>query len=63
MAHNDKNKKAKKAREAIARSRGIARDVHFELGGTPATWRGIHTVTKNGRREASRRACRDRREW
>jgi hypothetical protein len=36
------------------------RKAHFASGGDLATWRGIHTVQKDRRKEASRKACRNR---
>jgi len=41
-----------------AAQRGIDRKEHFEGGGTLSSWRGIHQVTTDRRRESSRRACR-----
>jgi len=38
--------------------RGIARREHFAAGGTPATWRGVSSVTENARAHAKRRGCR-----
>jgi len=52
-------KAANKARKAAsARQRGLDRAAHFAAGGDLASWRGVHTVTTDRKREASRRACR-----
>ena len=52
--------KSKKAQlKALARIRGLERKAHFENGGTLSDWRGgVHTVTKNRKKEQSRKACR-----
>jgi len=57
MNKESKNK-SKRLRKAISAQRGIRRSDHFADGGSPAEWRGIKTVTKNRKREASRRGCR-----
>lgn len=54
-----KNSKAKQQLKALARIRGIERKAHFENGGTLSDWRGgVHTITKNRKKEQSRKACR-----
>lgn len=55
-----KDPAAAEAMRASAARRGIERSRHFASGGTLASWRGIHTVSKNRRREKSRNACRGR---
>ena len=53
------NSKAKQKLKALARIRGIERKAHFENGGTLSDWRGgVHTITKNRKKEQSRKACR-----
>ncbi len=49
--------------KTTARHRSIEREEHFEEGRTLASWRGIHVVEIDRRREASRRACRGRGGW
>lgn len=55
-----KEKKAKVERTLsnMRSQRGCDREAHFAAGGTCAEWRGLHTVTKNGKLHASRTACR-----
>ena len=51
--------KAKQQLKALARARGEERKQHFANGGDLHSWRGgLHTVTKNKKREQSRKACR-----
>lgn len=51
--------KAKQQLQALKRIRGAERKAHFENGGSLHDWRGgLHTVTKNKKREQSRKACR-----
>ena len=38
--------------------RGFDRKAHFAAGGTPADWRGEHSVGPDKRRESKRKACR-----
>lgn len=57
MAHHKDSRPAHVKAGSKAQA-GIDRRDHFAKGGTPATWRGLHTVTKDGRKEASRKACR-----
>lgn len=38
--------------------RGFDRKAHFAAGGTPADWRGEHSVRPDKRRESNRKACR-----
>ena len=50
---------SKQQLKALARIRGAERKAHFENGGDLHSWRGgLHTVTKNKKREQSRKACR-----
>mgnify|MGYP001298230990 CR=1 FL=1 len=52
--------KAKQQLKALARIRGEERKAHFANGGTLHEWRGgVHTITKNRKREENRRACRN----
>ena len=52
--------KANQQLQALKRIRGAERKAHFENGGSLHDWRGgLHTVTKNKKREQSRRACRN----
>lgn len=44
--------------EAFRRARGVDRRVHFEAGGTPASWRGVRQVIPDSAKEDSRSACR-----
>ena len=45
--------------QALKRIRGEERKAHFANGGSLHDWRGgLHTVTKNKKREQSRKACR-----
>lgn len=37
---------------------GIRRAEHFAAGGTVEAWRGKHSVERDRKREASRKACR-----
>ena len=47
--------------KALARIRGEERKQHFANGGTLTDWRGgVHTVTKNRKKEQSRKACRSK---
>ena len=48
-----------------ARIRGVERAQHFENGGSLVAWRGgVHTVTKNLRGYANKKACRGSvRDW
>ena len=57
----NKRKQAKaKQLQALKRIRGEERKAHFANGGSLHDWRGgLHTVTKNQKREQSRRACRN----
>lgn len=57
---NKRNTKAQGQLKALARIRGQERKAHFENGGSLVAWRGgTHTITKNKKREQSRRACRN----
>jgi len=53
-------KQSRKAQlKALARIRGLEREAHFENGGSLSDWRGgVHTITKNRKKEQSRKACR-----
>ena len=42
---------------------GIARDEHFANGGDLASWRGVHTVTRNKTKYTRRSKHVGRREW
>lgn len=54
-----KNKKHKQQLKYLAQVRGKEREEHFANGGTIHDWRGgLHTITKNKKKEASRKACR-----
>ena len=56
-----KKKSKKQILKALASVRGIERKRHFENGGSLVEWRsGTRTVTKNKKRESSRKACRGR---
>ena len=56
---NKRNTKAEGQLKALARIRGQERKAHFENGGSLVAWRGgTHTITKNKKREQSRKACR-----
>jgi len=49
-------------KKRLARIRGIERKKHFENGGEASTWRGgKKQVTRNRKKEKSRRACRGKR--
>ncbi len=63
MARKIKRTRGKTAKVAtqmahIKAQRGLDREAHFAEGKDLASWRGCHTVTKDRKREASRRACR-----
>jgi len=55
-----------KSRKDLAHSRiskgirGLDRQAHFANDGDLATWRGIHTVQIDRRRQENKRACRGR---
>ena len=54
-----RNTSKKATLKALARIRGEERKQHFANGGTLSDWRGgVHTITKNKKREQSRKACR-----
>jgi hypothetical protein len=44
--------------ESFRHARGVDRMVHFEMGGTPASWRGVRQVIPDLAKEESRSACR-----
>lgn len=46
--------------DAIRADGGLRRKAHFASGGDLAGWRGVHSVQKDRRKEASRKACRTR---
>ena len=49
----------KKALQDLKRIRGIERERHFKSGGSHHEWRGgLHTITQNRKKKASRTACR-----
>ena len=58
MNKRDHKARIKALKAASARQRGLDREAHFAAGGDLASWRGRHSVTKNRKREASRRGCR-----
>lgn len=63
MARKVKRTRSKSPKAAtqlahLKAQRGLDRAAHFAAGNDLAAWRGTHTVTKNRKREASRRACR-----
>lgn len=63
MARKIKRIRSKSAKVAtqmahIKAQRGLDRIAHFAEGKDLASWRGCHTVTKDLKREAARRACR-----
>jgi len=53
-------KREKKAMlKRLKATRGVEREQHFANGGDLVSWRGgTRTVTKNRKREKSRKACR-----
>ena len=51
------NKNQRVLRDAAAQ-RGIRRKDHFVAGGSPAEWRGLHTVTPDKKKQKSRNSCR-----
>ncbi len=52
-----------KTKKRLARIRGYERRKHFEDGGDAKAWRGGRKqVTKNKKKEASRKACRGKHE-
>ena len=54
-----KKQENKRILKALAGVRGIERQRHFENGGSQHSWRGgLHTKTRNKKRDASRKACR-----
>jgi hypothetical protein len=56
---NAKKQSNKRTLKALATVRGLERKAHFENGGTLSDWRGgVHTITKNRKKEQSRKACR-----
>ncbi len=59
MTSKAQQRRRAKQLEALARIRGEERKQHFANGGTLSDWRGgVHTVTKNRKKEQSRKACR-----
>jgi hypothetical protein len=55
-------KDVKRVVDALRLLRGLDRAAHFAAGGTPADWRGVHDIRPDKRKEACRRACRQRRD-
>ena len=54
-----KNQANQKVLKSLAAVRGVERKRHFENGGSLHSWRGgLHTTTKDQKRNASRKACR-----
>ena len=60
MNKRDHKARIKAQKAASAAQRGLDRAAHFAAGGDLASWRGVHTVFKDRKREASRRKCRGR---
>ena len=57
-------KENKRILDSVKAVRGVEREDHFANGGTLHEWRGgLHTITKNKKRERSRKACRCRKNW
>lgn len=46
------------SQDAAAMTRGAARRAHFAAGGTVAAWQGRNSRVQDGRKVASRIACR-----
>ncbi len=55
-----KNKKTARILADSKAIRGVERARHFAAGGSVAEWRGRHTVTTDRRKQASKRACREK---
>ena len=50
--------RVKRTLDSLRLLRGFDRAAHFAAGGTPADWRGEHSVRPDKRRESNRKACR-----
>ena len=53
-----KDPKAKYQIAHLKAQAGLDREAHFADGKDLASWRGVRTVTRNRKRDASRTACR-----
>ena len=67
MTNRKKKEALRKKKEALktmrrfsAAVRGMDRAEHFANGGDLASWRGVHTVWKDRKKESNRRGCRGR---
>jgi hypothetical protein len=60
MNKRDYKARAKAVKASSAAQRGLDRAAHFAAGGDLASWRGVHTVIKDRKKEVSRRKCRGR---
>jgi len=52
--------RVKRTLDTLRLLRGFDRAAHFAAGGTPADWRGTCDVRPDKRKEALRKACRQR---